>query len=139
MTIQEARLKELMELPLDQDFLKAGFTEEVRYPEVRRDMIRSTFCEVGKPLSKRYYQTIDGEEVQNYIVEIMLVDTGIMHDYNKMFSNYLFKAHVRISTAGGEDGTYHMNVDFRVKDVAAMEARIHALWVHLGSITDHDV
>ena len=140
MTIQETRLKEMMELPLYKDFLAAGYTEEVRYPEISRDMLRSTFCEVGKPLSKRYYQTIDGEEVQNYIVEVVLIDTGIMHNnYSMLFSNYIFKAYVRISLDGNVDGTYNVNVDFTVKDVAAMESRIHALWIQLGSVTDHNV
>lgn len=139
MNIKDSRLAEMMTLPMYQDFLKAGYTEKVRYPEVTREMLRSTSFEIGKPLSKAFFDTVDGEEVQKYVIEIALVDSGILHNYNKLFSNFVFEAHVRISTAGGDDRCYSMDIHFHANSVEAIERRVHDLWVSLGSIYDHSV
>ena len=132
MGIREERLQEMMALPMYQDFLNAGYTEAVRYPEVSREMLRSTVLEIGKPLSKTFSDNIDGEDTVKYIIEIALIDSGIMHNYNKIFSNFYFEAHVRLFTDYSRDRCQSMDIHFHAKSVEAIEERVYDLWVSLG-------
>lgn len=137
MTIQEARLKELMATPMYKSFIAAGYTKEPRYPEVGRCMLRSTVCEVGEPLSKSFYKVEDGENVLLYIIEIALLDTGIIHNYGKLFSNYIFEAHARLSTDWSVDRCASVDIHFHAESVAAIENRVRLMWESLGSISAH--